>query len=154
HQEDCVGALLLRFLQEGQPVLPGHAHVAKDEGGSEFGEPRERLLAVLRFADLVALVAQQAAQRAASVLLVVDQQNPSRGHPDLLCRALLQLAGPSTARPLLPRSACGLRRLAAMDASADLRRSRAPDAESRGGQREQPLPPDGSAARLATPVGP
>ena len=61
------------------PVELGHHHVEHDEVEALLGEAVERLAAVARGDDLVALLAERVRQQRLDRLLVVDEQDASRG---------------------------------------------------------------------------
>ena len=63
------------------PSMRGIRTSASTAAGAKPGEQRERLLAVGRLGDLVPLLGQDRPERDASVLLVVDDEDPFLARP-------------------------------------------------------------------------
>jgi hypothetical protein len=78
--EDGVRPLLLRLPQQGEAVHLRHPQIGEHDARCELAQQLEPFLPVLCLADLVALLGEEALERAARVLLIVDQQDPFRSH--------------------------------------------------------------------------
>ena len=73
--DDRDGAARPQAPADLEPVEPRHHHVEHDEVEGRLAEARQRLAAVDRLHDLVAVLAQRIAEQRLDRLLVVDQQD-------------------------------------------------------------------------------
>jgi hypothetical protein len=98
HDRD-VGVAFADAVQELVAVHARHSQVGEDDVGRFLRHEAQRLLAVRRQEDLVAVVRQDLAEALARRLFIVDDQDSSlrRAHPSPPCAgAAGALIGPST----------------------------------------------------------
>ena len=76
--DDRHGAARAQAPAHLEAVEPGHHHVEHDEVERRLAEARQRLPAVDRLHDLVAVLAQRVAEQRLDRLLVVDEQDAGR----------------------------------------------------------------------------